>query len=381
MTFCFFAAQYLPTVGGVERYTFNLARTLIQSGHKAIVVTSALPGLPAVETDENGICIYRFPCYALFGGRMPSVKKNAAFRRMAAQLAQQHIDFGVIQTRLYTLSAFGAKLLHKKGVPCLTIDHSTSHIAFGGAVVSFAGRLYEHWNTARIKRCCNTFYGVSAACGEWLRHFGIEACGALYNSVEPAQLEQAVAESKRDFRQGVPQGTFVVSFAGRLVKEKGVLKLIEAVNTLAQNGVNICLLVAGDGALMPQAQALAGRAVQFLGSLPHSDTMMLLAQSDVYCLPTDYPEGLPTGVLEAAALSCFVVTTTRGGSKELITAEDMGIILTENTSRTLAEALQKAMDKPYRLAAAQKTKQRLLADFTWAATAAKLAEAAQQTQK
>ena len=26
MTICYFSAQYLPTVGGVERYTWNLAR-------------------------------------------------------------------------------------------------------------------------------------------------------------------------------------------------------------------------------------------------------------------------------------------------------------------------------------------------------------------
>ena len=53
MTICFFSAQYLPTVGGVERYTFNLARRVVAAGHTALVVTSALPGLPEEETDES----------------------------------------------------------------------------------------------------------------------------------------------------------------------------------------------------------------------------------------------------------------------------------------------------------------------------------------
>ena len=56
MTLCFFSAQYLPTVGGVERYTFNLAKRAVQAGHRVLVVTSALPGLPQEETDENGCC-------------------------------------------------------------------------------------------------------------------------------------------------------------------------------------------------------------------------------------------------------------------------------------------------------------------------------------
>ena len=44
MTICFFSAQYLPTPGGVERYTWNLALRCVRSGGRAIVVTSALPG-------------------------------------------------------------------------------------------------------------------------------------------------------------------------------------------------------------------------------------------------------------------------------------------------------------------------------------------------
>lgn len=39
-TYCIFAAQYFPHLGGVERYTYNLAKQLIQDGNKVIIVTS-----------------------------------------------------------------------------------------------------------------------------------------------------------------------------------------------------------------------------------------------------------------------------------------------------------------------------------------------------
>ncbi|MDD3430182.1 MAG: glycosyltransferase, partial [Oscillospiraceae bacterium] len=68
-TYCFFSAQYLPTVGGVERYTYNLAKLLCSRGNKAIVVTSQLSHMPSYEVDENGIIIYRLPCFSLFNGR------------------------------------------------------------------------------------------------------------------------------------------------------------------------------------------------------------------------------------------------------------------------------------------------------------------------
>ena len=61
MTFCFFTAQYLPTPGGVERYTWNLARRCVAAGHRTLIVTSALPGLPARERDAYGLEIFRLP--------------------------------------------------------------------------------------------------------------------------------------------------------------------------------------------------------------------------------------------------------------------------------------------------------------------------------
>ena len=60
MTICYFSAQYLPTVGGVERYTWNLARCTVAAGHRAIVVTSALPNLP--EHEMTGMALKFTAC-------------------------------------------------------------------------------------------------------------------------------------------------------------------------------------------------------------------------------------------------------------------------------------------------------------------------------
>lgn len=38
--YCIFAAQFLPHMGGVERYTYNLAKKLIEKGNSVMVVTS-----------------------------------------------------------------------------------------------------------------------------------------------------------------------------------------------------------------------------------------------------------------------------------------------------------------------------------------------------
>ena len=84
MKFIIFSAQYLPTVGGVERYTNSLAKELIKNGHSVTVVTSALENVPMEETDTDGIHIFRLPCLMLMNGRFPVIKPSAeksAFER------------------------------------------------------------------------------------------------------------------------------------------------------------------------------------------------------------------------------------------------------------------------------------------------------------
>ena len=53
-SFCLFCANYLPNLGGVERYVYNLSKSLIKLGHSVTVVTSNVFDLPSYEIDENG---------------------------------------------------------------------------------------------------------------------------------------------------------------------------------------------------------------------------------------------------------------------------------------------------------------------------------------
>ena len=38
--YCIFSAQYLPSMGGVENYTYNIAKKLIAKGNDVTIVTS-----------------------------------------------------------------------------------------------------------------------------------------------------------------------------------------------------------------------------------------------------------------------------------------------------------------------------------------------------
>lgn len=374
MTICFFSAQYLPTVGGVERYTFNLARRVAAAGHTAIVVTSALPGLPDRETDEHGIRIIRLPVWPLMNGRFPVLKPGKAFRALAAQLWATPIDFCLINTRFYVSSLYAAFQCRKRRVPAIVVDHSTGHLPMGNPVLNAAGAFYEHLAAAFLKACKPRFFGVSRAVCHWLEHFGIHPAGQLYNAVEPSEVRAlAHAPDAVDWRArlGLPVDEKLMVFLGRVIPEKGVAELVDAFSSAGLSGCS--LVVAGDGPLLPRLRENCPPGVHLAGAVPYAHAMQLLAQAQLYCLPTYYAEGFPTTFLEAAACGCPILTTRTGGSDELLPDESYGIQLDGVDSTSLAAALKSCLtDDAWRCEAARKTAARLEEHFTWDAVTREL---------
>ncbi len=148
-------------------------------------------------------------------------------------------------------------------------------------------------------------------------------------------------------------------------------ELIEAFTAAAVPGA--ALAVAGDGPLLATLRKDCPPGVYLLGAVAYPKAMQLLAQSQVYCLPTYYAEGFPTTFLEAAACGCPIVTTRTGGSDELLADETYGIQLDSADADPLAAALGRALtDEDWRRTAAAKTAARLEEHFTWDAVCDRL---------
>lgn len=371
MTLCFFSAQYLPTVGGVERYTFQLAKRAAADGHRAIVVTSALPGLPEQETDPNGIEIFRLPVWPVMKGRFPVLRPGADFVRLTRQLFSLPIDRAVVQTKMYTESVWAACALRRRGVPFLVIDHSTGFMPMGGGLPGFCGRLYERMACAVIRAQGPAFYGVSQAVCGWLeRGFGITAAGCLPNAVDPDALRADGGATDWRARLGLGPQTRLAAFVGRLIPEKGAGALAEAVRSLP----GTALLVAGDGPLRA-ALAAGGPPVFCPGNLSPAEVAALLRQADVYCLPTRYAEGFPTTLLEAAACRCPIVCTHTAGTGELLPGPDYAVFLEDVTPAAIAAGLRAVLEDPAAAACrAERACQNVERHFTWDAVYAMLLE-------
>lgn len=374
MKFCLFCANYLPNIGGIERYVYNVSKQLIEKGHKVTVVTSNVFDLAPYEITKEGIELYRMPCHNIMKGRYPILKRNAEFKNLDKKLRETDFDLIVINARFYIHSVYAAKLAASRKIPCITIEHGSSHLSVNNKILDYFGGIYEHALTAVLKRYCKDYYAVSGAAGEWSGHFGIKSKGVLYNAVDVEDIESKAQKKVCDYRAklNIPKDAVIVTYTGRLLKEKGLYQLFEAVKNI--NNPKVYLLLAGDGPEMQGLTALANDNIILLGKLDFEHIIALLDTSDIFCLPS-VSEGMSTAVLEAVATKTFVITTYNGGARELIISDDYGIITKGNTVGEVEAALTRAIDNAeYRVAATGKAYERLLAGFTWEKTAEKIEE-------
>ena len=387
-----FMEFYLPYLGGIERYIDRLSAQLRHLGYDVFIVTSLFDeSLPRFE-ERDGMRVYRLPTKGLFKQRYPFFKRDARFKETMARVEAEAADFYIVNTRFHLTSLLGARLAKRQGRPVALIEHGTAHMSVGSKVLDFFGGIYEHGLTHFVKRNVTSYYGVSKNCNKWLRHFRIEASGVWYNAVNPDDAAQAddrfedrwPRSAEADGASG-PSATgtkgrapVVISYAGRLIAEKGVVALLEAFTRVRDShpDLDLVLAVAGSGPIGDQLRAQYGgsKAVEFLGTLDFPAVMSLYRRTDVFVYPSMYPEGLPTSILEAGLMGCAVIATPRGGTEEVIIDPEHGWVVDGSSSAELADALTTALteaveDPGRRESCAAAVQRRVREVFTWQSVA------------
>lgn len=362
-----FSGFYLPFLGGIERFTNKLSLELGKLGYVVVIVTTNHDNLPAYERGEDGITTYRLPSRKLFKNRYPIPHKTSEYQILMKQIEAEDFDYFLCNTRFQLTTFLGAKLANKQNKPILIIDHGSSHFSIGKPLLDKLGAVYEHYLTMRLKRNVKDFYGVSERCVEWLRHFRIQAKGVFYNSIDAEAYD---VFRNLPYRRTFPQKT-VITYAGRVMQEKGVDMLLKSFTKLSKAHEDIVLVIAGDGPFLAEAKEIYTHPnIFFEGKLGYEDMMKLMGRTDIFCYPSMYPEGLPTSILEAGLMKSAVIATDRGGTKEVITGPEYGIIIEEN-EESLTEALEELVSDSPRISRLKNNlHQRIKKKFTWTTTAA-----------
>jgi len=156
-----------------------------------------------------------------------------------------------------------------------------------------------------------------------------ERCMLIENGIDIQEFcrRQSLAEAKR--RHGIEPERLVIGAVGRLSPEKGFDLLIQATDRLLKQGLNLELIIIGDGDEQSRLAKLIeqlGRAdrIRLLGY--RSDLRGLYEAMDVFAL-SSLREGLPNVLLEAMALEVPVVATRIAGVPRLIADGVNGLLV------------------------------------------------------
>lgn len=215
--------------------------------------------------------------------------------------------------------------------------------------------------TARLRRIYQSYdrvVCVSESVREsFVRVFGSEPPACVLHNVNDEILIRTRAEA---FVPSMPD-VFTFVCVGRLSKEKGLDRLLQACAQLEKMGEVFRLLILGDGPEREKLRTLRNQLrlenhITFLGYQENPYPYMKAADC-ILC--SSYYEGMSTVVTEALILGKPVLTTRCAGMEELLGDSEYGLIV-ENSSGGIFRGMHTFLANPslcqhYSNAAAQRS--------------------------
>jgi glycogen(starch) synthase len=137
----------------------------------------------------------------------------------------------------------------------------------------------------------------------------------------------------------------------RLVSDKGVNLLVDALAILRESGIKTQLTIVGDGPERPTLETQVRNLklqnqVEFVGRKVASDLAAVLNRHRILVVPSRWPEPFGIVALEGIACGCVVVGSDEGGLPEAI--GPCGVTFPNNDSRALAGRLGELITDPER---------------------------------
>jgi glycosyltransferase involved in cell wall biosynthesis len=137
---------------------------------------------------------------------------------------------------------------------------------------------------------------------------------------------------------------------GRLCEQKGQLLLLEAAARIAERGARFELVLAGDGELRTEIEAMIKRyklqgRVRITGWISGDEVRSEILAAQALVLPS-FAEGLPVVIMEAMTLRRPVISTFVGGIPELVHHGEHGWLIPAGDKEALAYAMQACIEAP-----------------------------------
>ncbi len=167
----------------------------------------------------------------------------------------------------------------------------------------------------------------------------------LFSPDEKAQPERSAQEQKAALPD---MGANGILFVGRLIKEKGLLTLLDALAMVKKQVPDARLFIIGYGPLEREIHDYASRlgiadAVKFLGTIANDLLPPYFRRARVTVTPsiTTRRWAEQVGMVNIQSMACGtpVISTTSGSIPEFVIDGETGILVPENDPQALAKAI------------------------------------------
>jgi teichuronic acid biosynthesis glycosyltransferase TuaC len=137
----------------------------------------------------------------------------------------------------------------------------------------------------------------------------------------------------------------VILFVGNLIRQKGILDLLDAFARLRKRRADAHLFIVGEGRDRPLCENWArrlGSGVHLMGARPQTEVARWMSACDLLSLPS-WNEGTPSVLLEAHACGRPVVMSRVGGIPDVVTDSRLGELVPARDPVALADALERVL--------------------------------------
>lgn len=342
---------FLPSIGGVELNTYELAKHLSKMGNEVTVLSSNWRQwkLPFHEVIDN-IDVYRLPFYVFRG----TIKSLIAFiicfpvSLFGTFYLIQKLKPNIINIHFVGANAFYILLIHfLKKMPLIVTFCGNEVINVPDpALIGKKGytKTEVAWMKWIILSLMNRADYITALSGYLLK--------------KAEELNHNISnKSSRIFMSGItqrsaasvssPESRPFLLAVGRLAKQKGFDLLPEAFHSISINNKEISLVVIGDG---PEKESITKKIYHYnlqnrialKGKLPKSQIGYFYKNCLFSVVPSRW-EGLGAVILEAFSYGKPVIATKIGGIPEMVIDGVTGILIESEDIKQLSAAMMKLL--------------------------------------
>ncbi|MBC2271385.1 glycosyltransferase family 4 protein [Listeria welshimeri] len=333
--------DFLPNIGGVAVYVYELSKALIARGHRLTVLSKYESFSKKNRTEElDGIRIIRVPI-------MPIKKVNDKLysKRMRQLIKSIEKAEKVDVVHWQTLNK-DAKMM--QGIQVQALEVYTNHL-------SWFRMLYNDKNYAKIRKLIKEPDVIICPSHEIERMtadlFKEAKIVYLPNGVDeksfiPDEVNRSIVRKQYGIS---PQETVVVS-TNRMEPVKGMSYLIEAIPQILNKYNQVTFLIAGDGSQLEKFEDKlkkytnkSGKVI-FTGRLTNQEIKNVINAADIYVQPS-LMEGCSIAIIEAMSCGKVVVASNVGGNPDVISKE-LGLLVPAKSVVALKEAIEYCIENP-----------------------------------